>query len=84
VFKRTTFLVIATSVPPYDGPGEAANELSSTPYEHTSELIKALKLHSCVRKFHALEMELREFTAVFDGMTRNTYILLIIHDPASV
>jgi Ras-related GTP-binding protein A/B len=32
-------------------------------------------------EFHALEMELPEFTAVLDGMTKNTYILLIVHDP---
>jgi hypothetical protein len=59
------------------------NDLSPTRYERTSELIKALK-HSCARmreEFHALEMELPEFTAVLDGMTRNTYILLIVHDP---
>jgi len=32
-------------------------------------------------EFHALEMELPEFTAVLDGMTRNTYILLlVVHD----
>jgi Ras-related GTP-binding protein A/B len=58
-------------------------DLSPTRYERTSELIKALK-HSCARmreEFHALEMELPEFTAVLDGMTRNTYILLIVHDP---
>ena len=81
LFERTTFLVIATSSPP-DGP-EQADDLSSTRYERTSELIKALK-HSCSRmreEFHALEMELPEFTAVLDGMTRNTYILLIVHDP---
>jgi len=44
-----------------------------------SELIKALK-RSCARmreEFHALEMELPEFTAVLDGMTRNTYVLLV-------
>jgi len=28
-------------------------------------------------EFHALEMELPEFTAVLDGMTRNTYVLLV-------
>jgi Ras-related GTP-binding protein A/B len=81
LFERTTFLVIATSAPP-DSP-DPANDLSSTRYERTSELIKALK-HSCARmreEFHALEMELSEFTAVLDGMTRNTYILLIVHDP---
>jgi Ras-related GTP-binding protein A/B len=82
LFERTTFLVIATSAPPSDS-SENANDLSSTRYERTSELIKALK-HSCARmreEFHALEMELPEFTAVLDGMTRNTYILLIVHDP---
>jgi len=81
LFERTTFLVLATSTPS-DG-SEKANDLSSTRYERTSELIKALK-HSCSRmreEFHALEMELPEFTAVLDGMTRNTYILLIVHDP---
>jgi Ras-related GTP-binding protein A/B len=92
LFGRTTFLVIATSTPP-DGPGQAVNDLSSTRYERTSGLIKALK-HSCARmreEFHALEMELPEFTtrpsgftAVLDGMTRKTYILLIVHDPTIV
>ncbi|KAI0269955.1 Gtr1/RagA G protein conserved region-domain-containing protein [Gloeopeniophorella convolvens] len=80
LFERTTFLVIATSSPP-DGPAGA--DLSPTRYERTSELIKALK-HSCARmreEFHALEMELPEFTAVLDGMTKNTYVLLIVHDP---
>jgi Ras-related GTP-binding protein A/B len=80
LFERTTFLVIATSSPP-DDPEQA--DLSPTRYERTSELIKALK-HSCGRmreEFHALEMELPECTAVLDGMTKNTYILLIVHDP---
>jgi len=84
-FERTTFLVIATSAPPDDGPRQAANDLSLTRYERTSRLIKALK-HSCVHMredIHALEMVLPEFTAVLvaSGMTRNTYILLIVHDP---
>jgi Ras-related GTP-binding protein A/B len=87
LFEQTTrtFLVIATSAPPDDGSREAANGLSSTRYGRTSKLrlIKALR-HSCARmheKFHALEIELLEFTAVLDGVTRNTYILLIVHDP---
>ena len=84
LFERTTFLVIATSSPPDEvGSEQVKNDLSPTRYERTSELIKALK-HSCSRmreEFHALEMELPEFTAVLDGMTRNTYILLIVHDP---
>lgn len=84
LFERTTFLVIATSSPPDEAsPEQVKSDLSPTRYERTSELIKALK-HSCARmreEFHALEMELPEFTAVLDGMTRNTYILLIVHDP---
>jgi Ras-related GTP-binding protein A/B len=85
LFERTTFLVIATSSPPdgEDRPEQVKSDLSPTRYERTSELIKALK-HSCARmreEFHALEMELPEFTAVLDGMTKNTYILLIVHDP---
>ncbi|KAJ7137818.1 Gtr1/RagA G protein conserved region-domain-containing protein [Mycena epipterygia] len=75
LFERTTFLVIATSSPP--------TSLEATRYERTSELIKAFK-HSCSRvreEFHSLEMELPEFSAVLDEMTRNTYVLVIVHDP---
>jgi Ras-related GTP-binding protein A/B len=78
LFERTTFLVIATSTPPSE---DAA--LAPTRYERTSELIKAFK-HSCSRvreEFHALEMELPEFSAVLDEMTKNTYVLVIVHDP---
>lgn len=59
------------------------HKLLATRYERTSELIKALK-HSCSRvrgdPFHSLEMELPEFTAVLDEMTKNTYVLVIVHD----
>jgi Ras-related GTP-binding protein A/B len=44
--------------------------------------LKALR-HSCARmreELHALELELLEFTAVPDGMTRESYVLLIV-DP---
>ncbi|KAJ7217039.1 Gtr1/RagA G protein conserved region-domain-containing protein [Mycena pura] len=86
LFERTTFLVIATSAPPSaeaSDPPDAASELDPARYERTSELIKAFK-HSCSRvreEFHALEMELPEFTAVLDEMTKNTYVLIIVHDP---
>ncbi|KAF7363927.1 Ras-related GTP binding A [Mycena sanguinolenta] len=85
LFERTTFLVIATSSPPRSPPPEAApfQELEATRYERTSELIKAFK-HSCSRvreEFHSLEMELPEFSAVLDEMTKNTYVLIIVHDP---
>lgn len=59
------------------------HQLNPTRYERTSELIKAFK-HSCSRvreEFHSLEMELHDFTAVLDEMTRNTYVLIIVHDP---
>ncbi|KAI0030832.1 Gtr1/RagA G protein conserved region-domain-containing protein [Vararia minispora EC-137] len=62
---------------------ETLHALDGTRYERTSELIKALK-HSCSRlreEFSALEMELPECTAVLSEMTRNTYVLVIVHDP---
>lgn len=95
LFERTTFLVIATSNPvapsSVSSPQSPSSEhehldvhkLNPTRYERTSELIKAFK-HSCSRvreDFHSLEMELHDFTAVLDEMTRNTYVLIIVHDP---
>ncbi|KAF7311292.1 Ras-related GTP binding A [Mycena kentingensis (nom. inval.)] len=80
LFERTTFLVIATSTPKGS---TSAPELDPTRYERTSELIKAFK-HACSRvreEFRSLEMELPEFTAVLDEMTKNTYVLIIVHDP---
>ncbi|GJE87081.1 GTR/RAG family GTP-binding protein [Phanerochaete sordida] len=59
------------------------HKLEPTRYERTSELIKAFK-HSCTRvreEFHALEMELADFTAVLDELTKNTYVLIVAHDP---
>lgn len=59
------------------------HQLNPTRYERTSELIKAFK-HSCSRvreEFYSLEMELHDFTAVLDEMTKNTYVLIIVHDP---
>ncbi|KAJ7827762.1 hypothetical protein B0H14DRAFT_2367482, partial [Mycena olivaceomarginata] len=96
LFERTTFLVIATSSPPSSSSSStpspssssspeanAFQELEATRYERTSELIKAFK-HSCSRvrgEFHSLEMELPELSAVLDEMTKNTYVLIIVHDP---
>ncbi|CAL1705587.1 unnamed protein product [Somion occarium] len=60
------------------------HKMDPTRYERTSELIKAFKL-SCARvreDFHALEMELPEFTAVLDELTKNTYVLIVVHDPS--
>ncbi|KAG6335034.1 hypothetical protein ID866_4060 [Astraeus odoratus] len=86
LFERTTFLVIATSSS--DAPDSVADPiavhaLDPKRYERTSELIKAFK-QSCSRlreEFHSLEMELPDFTAVLDEMTKNTYVLVVAHDP---
>ena len=62
---------------------EDLHQLDPTRYERTSELIKAFK-HSCTRmreEFHSLDMELPAFTAVLDELTKNTYILVVVHDP---
>ena len=60
------------------------HQMVATRYERTSELIKAFK-HSCARvrdEFHTLEMELADFTAVLDELTKNTYVLVVVHNPA--
>jgi len=85
LFERTTFLVIATSSSAPSSSNSETNEhqLDPTRYERTSELIKAFK-HSCSRlreEFHSLEMELQEFTAVLDEMTKNTYVMVVVHNP---
>ena len=87
LFERTTFLVIATSSPSpsndFPEGEEDTTHLDPKRYERTSELIKAFK-HSCSRvreEFRSLEMELYDFTAVLDEMTRNTYVMVIVHDP---
>lgn len=79
LFERTTFLVIATS----SSSQSQRSALDPTRYERTSELIKAFK-YSCSRireEFHTLCVELDGFTAVLDEMTKNTYVLVIIHNP---
>jgi len=87
LFERTTFLVIATSSPStstaFPEGEEDTTHLEPKRYERTSELIKAFK-YSCSRvreEFRSLEMELYDFTAVLDEMTRNTYVMVIVHDP---
>ncbi|KAF9014030.1 Gtr1/RagA G protein conserved region-domain-containing protein [Cyathus striatus] len=97
LFERTTFLVIATSsaksgsnpAAPHS-PGiddmdrdKDMHQLPPTRYERTSELIKAFK-HACSRvreEFQSLELEFYDFTAVLDEMTRNTYVMVVVHDP---
>ena len=58
------------------------HKMDITRYERTSELIKSFK-QSCIRtreEFHSLEMELADFTAVMDELTKNTYVLIVVHD----
>ncbi|KZT09769.1 uncharacterized protein LAESUDRAFT_810727 [Laetiporus sulphureus 93-53] len=64
-------------------PDANPHQLSPTRYERTSELIKGFKL-SCSRvreEFQSLEVELADFTAVLDELTKNTYVLIVVHDP---
>ncbi|KZS90038.1 hypothetical protein SISNIDRAFT_431597, partial [Sistotremastrum niveocremeum HHB9708] len=92
MFERTTFLVVATSKvqssavpvpPPAAEPSDLSLTMDDKRYERTSEIIKEFK-YSCSRlreEFHSLELELPEFTAVLDELTKNTYILVVVHDP---
>ena len=55
----------------------------ATRYERTSELIKVFK-RACTQireDFHSLEMELPEYTAVLDELTKSTYVMVVVHDP---
>lgn len=61
----------------------ALHGLEPTRYERTSELIKAFK-HVCAKtrtEFHGLELAMPECTAVLDEMTKNMYVLVVVHDP---
>lgn len=93
LFDRNTFLMIAVSSHLHeptskvglstDDPLTAQQLPDTTRYERTSEIIKAFK-HSCSHvhgEFYSLEMELYDFTAVLDRMTKNSYVLIIVHDP---
>ncbi|THV07784.1 hypothetical protein K435DRAFT_815094 [Dendrothele bispora CBS 962.96] len=80
----TSAPVLSTaSLPQESASQDDIHQLDPKRYERTSELIKAFK-YSCSRvreEFHSLEMELADFTAVLDEMTRNTYVMVIVHDP---
>jgi Ras-related GTP-binding protein A/B len=91
LFEKTTFLVIATSYRPDQLQEVSQNpsapsrgkELDPSRYERTSELIKECK-HACMRvqaEFNSLEMMQPDFTAVLEEMTKNTYVMIIVHDP---
>lgn len=72
----------SSAVPTYTKDG-TDYQLEPTRYERTSELIKTFK-YTCSRvreEFHTLELDLHEFSAVLDELTKNTYVLVILHDP---
>lgn len=74
--------VASSAVPTYAKDG-IDHQLEPTRYERTSELIKAFK-YTCARvreEFHTLELDLHDFSAVLDELTKNTYVLVILHDP---
>ncbi|KAI0748489.1 Gtr1/RagA G protein conserved region-domain-containing protein [Daedaleopsis nitida] len=80
---RTNGHLSATSYSDHEEHDPDPHKMAPTRYERTSELIKAFK-YSCARvreEFNAVEMELPEFTAVLDELTRNTYVLIVVHDP---
>ncbi|KAH7107634.1 Gtr1/RagA G protein conserved region-domain-containing protein [Auriculariales sp. MPI-PUGE-AT-0066] len=61
---------------------ELAHDLEPTRYERTSEIIKAFKL-SCSRthrQFQSTSVQNATFTAVLEELTRNTYMLIVVHD----
>jgi Ras-related GTP-binding protein A/B len=80
LFERTTFLVVATSTPT---DVSVQSLLDPTRYERTSDMIKAFK-YSCSRsreEFHTLALEFEGFTIILDEMTKNTYVMVVIHNP---
>ncbi|KIK58152.1 hypothetical protein GYMLUDRAFT_45347 [Collybiopsis luxurians FD-317 M1] len=73
----------SSSLSPSSSSPSDPHQLDPKRYERTSELIKAFKW-SCSRvreEFHCLEMDMYDFTAVLDEMTKNTYVMVVVHDP---
>jgi len=79
--SSSSFVSLSSSSPASSLPDP--HQMNPKRYERTSELIKAFKW-SCSRvreEFQSLEMDLYDFTAVLDEMTRNTYVMVVVHDP---
>jgi len=88
MFEKTSFLVIAssqqhqTTSSSTDLTHTQALKLDPKRYNRTSEIIKTFK-YSCSflrKEFQSLEIEMENFTAVLDEMTRTSYILVVVHD----
>ena len=50
-------------------------------FERTSEIVKNFQ-YSCSRlggSVHSLELELPDLTVIIHGLTRNTYIMVVVH-----
>ena len=82
LLARTNRAQSPTSAAPDNDANSAAASLDPTRYERTSELVKAFKL-SCSRssrQFAATVMQTPTFTAVLEELTKNTYVLVVVHD----
>lgn len=76
LFERATFLVIAHST--------RKNHEDVHRFEKISNIIKQFKL-SCSKsqaQFHSMEVRNANFAAFIEGFTSNTYIMVIMSDPA--
>lgn len=84
LYEKTTFLVIATSNPAtLNSPTQTQMQMHASRHEKTSEIIKEFK-HAASRRrdeFKGFEIEFPEFKAVMCEMTKNTYVMVICHDP---
>ncbi|KAE9397382.1 hypothetical protein BT96DRAFT_921568 [Gymnopus androsaceus JB14] len=78
LFERTTFLVIATS----SSSASTSTSTISPSSSSSSASIVPLDPHQMnPKRIQSLEMDLYDFTAVLDEMTRNTYVMVVVHDP---
>ncbi|PWN46269.1 hypothetical protein IE81DRAFT_2360 [Ceraceosorus guamensis] len=63
--------------------GKDTRRLNPERFEKISELVKSLKA-SCSKLqagFQALEVQTENFSAIFDVLTPNTYIMVVVSDP---
>ncbi|EJD53178.1 hypothetical protein AURDEDRAFT_110906 [Auricularia subglabra TFB-10046 SS5] len=82
LLARTNRAQSPSSAAPDCDANSTATSLDPTRYERTSELVKAFKL-SCSRssrQFAATVMQTPNFTAVLEELTKNTYVLVVVHD----
>ncbi|BFZ60000.1 GTP-binding protein gtr1 [Saitoella coloradoensis] len=79
LFERTTFLVISHAAGAQD-----AEHPDPHRFEKISNIVKQFKL-SCSKmqsQFNAFELRAHNFSAFIDVLTPNTYIMVVMSDPA--